>query len=408
MDRIQKNWQQWLVAKRLPLHLAPDDLPELFGIAEKGQTALRQRQRATERSLTLQAAILEFEQTAIRLIETCSSPSGIPADIVQAVQGLYKESVRQLGSKEEAERLDRQLAAIEAAVEDEQDKLSDIERRIAELFREARVESEAELELRLRIEERGMALRKEAREIQLRLESGRDAAEQARLYELLGAYDEASLTMLLRERRDLLAAEETRRSELLDQRGRLSQELERQRTEAELEDQGQKLRELQAKLELLIERYAVLAIGESLIVKTKSVFEEEKQPEVLQRASRYFRQMTNDAYVRIVAPGDSKTLFAETNDRRSLDSGFLSRGTQEQLYLAMRFALCDAASPEHPLPLLLDDLFVHFDEQRLTQALPVLSELANTRQIVLFTCHRYMARTIASGIPSARILSLGD
>ncbi|QJD81891.1 AAA family ATPase [Cohnella herbarum] len=408
MNQLQTNWKQWLASKRLPPHLTPDSLPELFGIAEQGQAALRQRQRVAERSQSLQAAIREFEQTAVRLIEICSTPTGIPADIVQAVQGLYKESKRHVGLKNEAEQLEGQLALIEATVEEEQALLANIDIRIADLFREAHVGSEAELESRLRIEERSLALRKEAREIQLRLESGRDSEEQSRLYELLRAYDEASLTSLLRERKDLLIAEEARRTELLDQRGRLTQELDRQRSEAELEDHGQRLRELQAKLERLTERYAVLAIGERLIVQTKAVFEEEKQPEVLQRASRYFRRMTNDAYVRIVAPGDSKTLFAETPDRRSLDSAFLSRGTQEQLYLAMRFALCDAASPEHPLPLLLDDLFVHFDEQRLTQALPVLSELANSRQIVLFTCHRYMARTIASGIPSVRILSLGE
>ncbi len=74
----------------------------------------------------------------------------------------------------------------------------------------------------------------------------------------------------------------------------------------------------------------------------------------------------------------------------------------------MRFALCDAASPEHPLPLLLDDLFVHFDEQRLVHTLPVLEDLARERQVILFTCHRHVAQTIAEGIPSTRMLTLGE
>ncbi len=72
----------------------------------------------------------------------------------------------------------------------------------------------------------------------------------------------------------------------------------------------------------------------------------------------------------------------------------------------MRFALCDAASPEHPLPLLLDDLFVHFDERRLTQSLPVLEDLSEIRQLILFTCHRHIAQTLVAGIPAARMLEL--
>lgn len=313
------------------------------------------------------------------------------------MQWLYRDAVKQLAAKEEADRLYRRLVAAEASSEEARNEVDRIGTAIAELFGEAGVETESEWEHRLRADERCLALRKEAREIQLRLESGRDHDEQKQLYELLHAYDDASLATLLNESKRALAAEEELRSDLLDQRGRMAQELDRLCAEAEHEDQIQSLRQLQSKLELLAERYAVLAIGDKLIARTKAVFEEEKQPEVLRRASRYFRQMTNGAYTRIVAPGDTKALFAEAKDRTLLDSSFLSRGTQEQLYLAMRFALCDAASPEQPLPLLLDDLFVHFDEQRLAQALPVLEELAEGRQVVLFTCHRYAAQLIVEG-----------
>ncbi|TFE30793.1 AAA family ATPase [Cohnella luojiensis] len=406
MEELTARWENWLLERKLPVHLAPESLPELLGMAEQGQAVLRQRQRLSDRSDTLLRAIREFEQAAGQLMKICPPPNGIGADAVQAVQWLYKEAVRQFAVKEKAEQLIRQLAKAKVDAEEASKELAAIEGRMASLFLEANVGSEAELEQRLRIDERCLELRKEAREIQLRLESGRDPEAQSQLYELLRTYDDATLSSLLTEQKLLLEAEEERRSELLDRRGRLTQDLDRQRGEAELEDKGQRLRELQSKLELLTERYAILAISDRLIVRTKAVYEEEKQPEVLQTASRYFRQMTNGAYSRIVAPGDSKALLAETNDRRLMDSLFLSRGTQEQLYLAMRFALCDAASPEQPLPLLLDDLFVHFDEQRLIQSLPVLEDLSEIRQLILFTCHRHIAQTLVAGIPAARMLEL--
>ncbi|KIL36962.1 hypothetical protein SD71_04430 [Cohnella kolymensis] len=268
--------------------------------------------------------------------------------------------------------------------------------------------NEAELEQRLSIDERCMDLQRQRREIGLRLESGRDSLAVEQLYERLDRHDESSLRALLEEQQAKLAYAEQQRSELLDRRGRLTQELQRLRNESELEDRAMRLSELQSKLEALLERYAILAISDTLITRTKSIFEEEKQPEVLRLASRYLEQMTGGAYIRIVAPGDSPALLAETKERALLDSAFLSRGTQEQLFLAMRFALCDAASREHPLPLLLDDLFVHFDEKRLENTIPVVQQLAAARQVILFTCHRHVARTVAAGIPTARMMMLGD
>jgi uncharacterized protein YhaN len=408
MEALQSQWHQWLHKRKLPVHLTPNSLPELLSLVEQGQTVLRQRVRLTERLGSLNKAIEEFEQSATGLFVVCSSPANIRTDVQQAVQWQYREAVKQQSVKEEAQRQDLQLAKLEAFINEALTELTGVDNEMASLFAELRVGTEAEMEQRLRVDERCRALRKEAREIGLRLESGRDADAQAQLYELLATHDEASLAALISEHKAMLAAEEHERSELLDRRGRLTQELERLRGEAELEDKGQRLLELQSKLENLSERYAILAISDQLIVQTKAVFEDEKQPEVLLKSSRYLQQMTNGSYIRIVAPGDTPTLFAETHDRKLLDSIFLSRGTQEQLYLAMRFALCDAASPDHPLPLLLDDLFVHFDERRLAHTLPVLEELARTRQVFLFTCHRHVVQTIASGIPTARVLRLGD
>ncbi|WP_372663828.1 AAA family ATPase [Cohnella sp.] len=406
IDELHSQWQIWLQARKLPAHLLPETLPELLGLAEQGQAVLRQRQRVKDRSDMILRTIKEYEQSANQLFERCPPPESVRTDVIQSVQWLYREAMKQQSVKEEAARLERELQKAEALAQEAQVLLTLADRSISSLFHDLQVASEAELEQRIHIDTCCLTLRREAREISIRLESGRDQAAQNELYELLHTHDEATLVSLLSEQKMRLTEEETHRSELLDQRGRFTQELERLRTDAELEDKGMRLGQLQSKLEQLSERYVILALSNYLIDHTKSVFEEEKQPEVLQRSSRYLQQMTNGAYIRIVAPGDNPLLLAETQDRRLLDSAFLSRGTQEQLYLAMRFALCDAAAPEHPLPLLLDDLFVHFDEGRLNHTLPVLEDLARTRQVLLFTCHSHAAQTIAAGIPSAQLLHL--
>ncbi|MFC5470041.1 AAA family ATPase [Cohnella suwonensis] len=412
-EKLREEWRQWLEERKLPANLEPDGLPELLGLAEQGQVALRRRNRVAERVLALDAAIGDYEAEVGKLREACEGEgvAGAAAtenDAARTASRLARESSAMAAEKAEAERLDRLSAESASAAEEAAGRLAAAQAGIAAMLEETGERSESELDVRLAVDGQSRARRREAGEIRIRLESGKDEDAKERLYELLRSYDAAELSAMAVEGMMRLEAAEQVRSERLDRRGRLAQELERQRGDAELEDSAQRLRELQGKLEALTERYAVLALSERLIARTKAVFEEEKQPEVLMRASRHFRRMTDGAYVRIVAPGETKAMLAETADKRLLDSAFLSRGTQEQLYLAMRFALCEAASPDRPLPLLLDDLFVHFDEKRLQSTIPVIGELSRTRQVILFTCHESVARAISSGLPEARMLVLGS
>ena len=67
--------------------------------------------------------------------------------------------------------------------------------------------------------------------------------------------------------------------------------------------------------------------------------------------------------------------------------GFLSQGANDQLYLAVRLAICEKVLPkEKSIPLFLDDTLTNFDETRMAAALDWLKEEAKTRQILLFTC----------------------
>ncbi|MFC5529179.1 AAA family ATPase [Cohnella yongneupensis] len=406
IEELKSLWQQWLQRHGLPAGLTPDSVPELFNQADQALATLRQLQRVSDRLHTIRQTVDEFAQAANAVIETSSLPAALASDSVLGIRWLYVEALKHRQSRHEAETIDREREASRAHA----DKLSEQAREAAEelaaFLAEYRVADEAELELRLRVDERSRELRRELRDAQLRLESGRSEAAREKLYARLNEHDEAALAVALAEQNAALAAEERQRTEWLDRRGRLMQELERLRTDAELEDRRQTLIERESQLESLLERYAVLALSDRLMSRAKAVFEEERQPEVLRRSSGYFRQMTGGAYDRIVAPGDRSALLAVTPNRHLLDSAFLSRGTQEQLYLSMRFALCDAASSEHPLPLLLDDLFVHFDEKRLRNTLPVIGEMATRRQMILFTCHRHVAEMLESGITGAKQLVL--
>jgi len=67
----------------------------------------------------------------------------------------------------------------------------------------------------------------------------------------------------------------------------------------------------------------------------------------------------------------------------------LSRGTLDELYLCLRLAICETVlDGEESVPLVLDDVFAFCDDIRLARMLSYLKELAQKRQIILFTCHK--------------------
>ena len=67
----------------------------------------------------------------------------------------------------------------------------------------------------------------------------------------------------------------------------------------------------------------------------------------------------------------------------------MSRGTLEQLYLAMRFGLIEEyESRSEPLPAVLDDVFVNFDDDRDQRLIEILNRFGQKRQVIVLTCHQ--------------------
>lgn len=212
---------------------------------------------------------------------------------------------------------------------------------------------------------------------------------------------------------ELLAEAETRTAEAEAELGRLKEERGRLKAELEQLESGERHAGLllenaarEAELGQLLEQYAVRAMAALLIRKARDIHERERQPGVLLRASRHFERITGGRYVRVLSPMGEKDLLAEAKDGRRLSSARLSRGTAEQLYLAMRLALADEYERILDLPLVMDDIFVNFDGARLRETLGVVAEVARRRQILLFTCHEHVAEAVKAAVPDLQLIEL--
>ena len=66
----------------------------------------------------------------------------------------------------------------------------------------------------------------------------------------------------------------------------------------------------------------------------------------------------------------------------------MSNGSRDQLYLALRLATLESRlASGNPMPFIVDDILINFDDGRATATLKALAELAEKNQVILFTHH---------------------
>lgn len=134
--------------------------------------------------------------------------------------------------------------------------------------------------------------------------------------------------------------------------------------------------------------YEALQIALEALEEADAEMRNRFSPELNRRSGAYLQALTSGKYPKVRL---NRALEAGAEEQggvvvRSILS--LSQGTADQLWLAVRLAVCDLALPqEERCPLVLDDALVNFDDQRVVPALRLLKELSQDRQILLFSCH---------------------
>lgn len=134
------------------------------------------------------------------------------------------------------------------------------------------------------------------------------------------------------------------------------------------------------KQELLQEAEAVTLAADTLEQLSAELYEE-FGARFAGALSEYAKAFTDHAYETLTA--DEELVLKAVTTERSLEISDVSFGTGEQFYLALRFAAADVFDPEKNNPMILDDSFAAYDDQRLESAILALAKCG--RQVLLFS-----------------------
>ena len=107
-------------------------------------------------------------------------------------------------------------------------------------------------------------------------------------------------------------------------------------------------------------------------------------PRFTQELSKNISEITNGKYNKVMF-NDEQGLLVETENGNYVQMSKLSIGTIDQLYLSLRLSMLEDLS-EEKMPIMLDEAFAYYDDERLENILKYLNEKTNNHQIIIFTC----------------------
>lgn len=165
-------------------------------------------------------------------------------------------------------------------------------------------------------------------------------------------------------------------------------------------------RTLLLEIEDLALRYLRLKTGSLVAEHGIRAYREKHRSAMMKRASEAFRLITRDEYSGLATRPDKdrEALIGQARVGGSKLAVEMSKGTQFQLYLALRLAGYEEFAAARPsVPFIADDIMETFDEPRSEEVFKLFGQMAQVGQVIYLTHHRHLCEIAKQAVPDARI-----
>lgn len=356
------------------------------------------RRMIIEREQTIQY-VRNFQEK-IGHLQRSVSIGDVASDAAAAVLRFYTALQETLKKRERLSDIHKHLKVIDAEIEKTEARKEEAEADLSKLFRMAGCTTIEQLERIEQMSADRKAIRKKAEEVKENLLTEGSGMTLDELIEEAERTDRDSIPIRLAEVKRTLAVLESERSECEQAFGAVKKEyLEKVKgtnTSAVLAEQ--KKESQLAELSHLTEQYIRYKLASLLLQRGIDDYRSRNQDPILKRAGELFSRLTLRSFSGIAVDYDEKDQPVLTGTReqgRKVPIRGMSDGSADQLYLALRIASIEKyISQNEPIPLIVDDILIHFDDQRAEETLKVLLELSRHTQIIFFTHHEQLVHTM--------------
>lgn len=151
---------------------------------------------------------------------------------------------------------------------------------------------------------------------------------------------------------------------------------------------GSEISRMEAEYAEISAEYDAIALAIDTMRKADEDIQSRFSPALGKLAAEYMQFVTDGKYDGVMLDRDFSATVHEAGGNVPRNAEYLSAGTLDLMYLAVRLAVCSLALPESAnCPLIIDDALVNFDADRRRQAMALLEKIAQERQVILFACN---------------------
>ena len=159
-------------------------------------------------------------------------------------------------------------------------------------------------------------------------------------------------------------------------------------------------------IEECVQELAILRMASAALVAGIERYRQANEDPILKRASEMYRALTLERYqaIEIDIEESGKHILvgrrSENGNPVRVTIEKMSDGTRDQFFLALRLASIEQWNASHdPVPLIVDDILVHFDDRRAAATLDQLAKLSEKTQVIFFTHHQHLVELAKSTVP---------
>jgi len=410
LEAARMEWQTWLTARGLAETLTPETMVEFRGRVETSHVALGEVRTMRRRIEAIEHNIDEYRELIEPLANTFSIPIGTEehrelasaADVLIERYDVVRESInRRDMDRDEAEIIGQQLRQRE-------ERLKEYQEVVVELLGAGGTDDPEEFRRRAGQNADHRDLERKRGEHMMRLQQLSGPGEQLdRFKEALAHVSPQTLEDGSREIAGQIEENEEGRKVLFGEQGEVRTLLSQLTSEEESSALRVRRNVLVEELREQAREWSKLTIAEELLLRTRRKFEEERQPDVIQHAQKFFATITEQRYDRLYSPIGEQTVTVTDRTGVSKQPTELSRGTREQLYLSLRFGLIrEFGERTERLPVVVDEVLVNFDPDRARRAAEAFVELSETNQVLVFTCHPETVALFTDVAPETQVIQI--
>lgn len=415
VETLQAEWRDWLLARGLRDTFTPETMVELRGKVDLARTKREEVQGMRRRIAAIKKDIHEYRE----IVEPLAVQCGIPVDdtdtrtiaaAADALEALYNRVEQQLKERlaawQEMERAQHQLAQRDV-------QLGEAETALADLLASGGAKNVEDLRGRAVLNDERQSLEAERRQAVTRLQRLSGPGDRfTMLLDTLRDSDIQDIADQMRRIEEELKASEEEIQARSSERGSVEAELRRLIGEEESSGLRMERNMLIEQVRLHAHEWSRRTLAEELLTLARQKFERERQPGVVRHAERFFAEITDGRYHQVYAPLGEQTITVTDHTGGGKKPSELSRGTREQLFLALRFGLVrELDERAERLPVVVDEVLVNFDPARALRTALAFVELSQTNQVLAFTCHplmveQFQTAAVKAGAPEPQVIEL--